>query len=141
MPAIVNAAAHRLEKSTGGTATNAGNLSLPQPPVALPTSPTELVDEVPTEFGGLTHLFGGGSVGEALSQYVPINTALEKPGGSIRGALGGLKPDFRSAAQKVQEAIPATGGGTPIPHNPAPGQYRAVATTYFRRVRGWLGLG
>lgn len=135
MSAIINAASHRLERATGGVATAGGNLSLPQPPVAAPTSGTELVDEVPTEFGGLTHLFGGGSLAEAAGQFLPVNVGLEKPAGAIRGALGGLKPDFRNAAQKVQETI--TPPPTTAPRT-FPGAVEVRGTV--AKVGQWLGF-
>jgi hypothetical protein len=116
--AITQLAAKRINTNVAGVT---GPPALPEnePGAALVKSATEYTEDLPTEFGGLTHLFGGQAAPSA--QYEPVQTAKTIPAGSVRGPLGGLKPDFTNAAQKIQQAVkPAA--------NPAPAQVPAVSS-------------
>src|SRR5580692_7099562 len=97
MAGPIHIAAERINASRAGLT---GQTSLPQnePGAAHPASPVEVADHIPTEFGGLTHLFGGGGVVESPTQFAPVNVGREIPTGSVAGKLGGLAPDVRQSA-------------------------------------------
>jgi hypothetical protein len=94
MASILNAAAQRINASTAGLTGVKANPSL-EPGAAHPASATEVADLIPTEFGGLTHLFGGQAA--PSTQFQPVTTAKTIPTGSLPGKLGGLVPDARNA--------------------------------------------
>ena len=110
MAGILAAASQRLNAATAGltgspTATEVG---VPRAggkgSGAVPeASPAEVLYTVPTEFGDLTGLFGGEAA--PSQQYEPMQTALTIPGGSVRGVLGGLKPDFTNVRLKATETL------------------------------------
>lgn len=100
MAGVIHTAAQRLNSSVAGLT---GAVALPQhePGAQHPTSPTELLDQLPTEFGGLTHLFGGGGLVESPTQHAPVNVGRVIPAGSVKGALGGLVPDVRNTTNNA----------------------------------------
>lgn len=135
MSGVLHTAAERLNSSTGGVTPPSqvtSNFSLPQPPVDAPASPAEVLLNVPTEFGDLTGLFGGVSPAEGAGQYAPVNTALDSASGVLRGALGGLKPDFA----KLQ-GVGSWGGMT---GHPVPGQWDPT-TQVFQPEPGGVPAG
>jgi hypothetical protein len=113
MAGALSLAAQRLNAATAGvtgspTATEtgvarAGGKGSGAVPLASPQEVTELL---PTEFGDLTSLFGGEAA--PSQQYEPMQTAVTIPGGSVRGALGGLKPDFSRIVSKATGSVPVT---------------------------------
>jgi hypothetical protein len=108
---------------------------------AVPTaSPVEALDALPTEFGGLTHLFGGEAA--PSQQYEPMTTAVTIPGGSVRGPLGGLKPDFQGAVQKAIATVsPPTQGNTgPAAAPSVPPAISAAAKNGVARIRSFLKI-
>lgn len=135
MPAIVSAASHRL-----GTITNSATGAAE--PATAPHSPATALETVqqhlPTEFGELTHLFGGEPAPSA--QYEPMNPALQIPGGSRPGALGGLAPDFRSVAARPVAAVKDFGESA---RKAAPLDVPAIsaaARNYVSRARAFLKI-
>lgn len=110
MSSILNAAALRVNTATAGLT---GQASIPsqEPGAPRATTPTELIELAPTEFGGLTHIFSGSS--ETISALEPVNTAKTIPSGSVPGKLGGLVPDFRNTLTKVATLAPSTNGENP----------------------------
>jgi len=98
----IQIAAQRINASRAGLT---GQTALPEnePGAQVAATPTEIADLVPTEFGGLSHIFAGGET--AIPSVVPVNTAKTIPSGSVAGKLGGLAPDVRNTAQKVQQAV------------------------------------
>ena len=93
-------------------------------------SATELADLIPTEFGGLSHLFGGEA---SPTQYEPVNPSLEIPGGSVRGRLGGLVPDFVNTSTHAVQSAEKPAATTLAPVS-------ATARDYVTRARKFLGL-
>lgn len=109
MPSILGVAAQRINTATAGITgsptapdpnVNAGGKGSPEVPQA---SPAEITNLIPTEFGDLTNLFGGEA--QPSQQYEPMQTALTIPGGSVRGVLGGLKPDLSRISAKPTAAV------------------------------------
>lgn len=129
MSGALSLAAQRINTATAGLT---GKQALPvnEPGAPLPASPTEVADLLPTEFGGLTHLFGGGESSPA--QYAPVNPALEIPGGSSPGKLGGLAPDFTNAAQNAQQAA--------LKVAPKVAPISAAAKNYVSKARAFLKI-
>jgi hypothetical protein len=86
MPAILGPAAQRINASV------AGFTHTPEAPVSQPTghSLAEVPELLPTEYGGLQHLFREGLTPGLVE---PVVTALQKPTSSLRGVLGGLRPN------------------------------------------------
>jgi hypothetical protein len=93
-------AARRLNASVAG-ATGMQSDPSQAPGARVPTTPTELTYVIPSEFGDLTSMFGGGSPVEAVTQYAPVNTSFTVPAGSVPGRLGGRVPDFRNTTNSV----------------------------------------
>jgi hypothetical protein len=112
MPSILTAAATRVNAATAGLT---GQASIPsqEPGAPAATTPSELVELAPTEFGGLTHIFSGSS--EIISGLEPVNTAKTIPTGSVPGRLGGLAPDFRKAATAAVGGAKAVASPSAIP--------------------------
>lgn len=108
MPAIMSTAAQRINASVAGMTHNP---LTPANPGAQQhgASVAEVVDLIPTEFGGLTHLFGGEAV--PVEQFRPVQTALTDTT-AIAGRLGGLVPD------RLRTGAGAT-GALPRPASPA----------------------
>lgn len=100
MAGVIHNAAERLNASRAGL-TGAVALPSQEPGAPHPTSPTELLEQLPTEFGGLTHIFGGGGLAEAPLQHAPVNVSRVIPSGSVRGQLGGLVPDVRNTTNNA----------------------------------------
>jgi hypothetical protein len=97
MAGALHAASQRINDSVAGLTGQVHNPSQ-EPGAPAAASPVEVIDHLPTEFGGLTHLFGGGGLAEAPTQFAPVNVGKEIPAGSVRGVLGGLAPDVRNTA-------------------------------------------
>jgi hypothetical protein len=97
MSTAAQIAAARINSARAGLT---GPTALPENEPGAPqgVSPVEVASLIPTEFGGLTHLFGGNA--EPSTQYEPVNPSLTASGG-VAGKLGGLKPDVRTATQAV----------------------------------------
>lgn len=102
MPAVLNAAAHKVNTDTAGV-TGPPADPTQAPGAKLPASPAEVLSYIPTEFGDLTGLFGGNP--GPSDQYVPVNASLTIPSGSRAGALGGLVPDFRNTLSSGEAAV------------------------------------
>ena len=102
MAGPLHIAAQRINTSVAGLT---GQVSDPaqEPGAPAAATTTELADLIPTEFGGLTHLFGGEAA--PSTQHAPVNPGLEIPAGSVRGHLGGLAPDVRNTVTNAQAAI------------------------------------
>ncbi len=102
MAGVIHTAAQRINTSVAGLT---GQVSDPrqEPGAPLAASATEVADLIPTEFGGLTHLFGGAA--QPSEQFAPVNPGLEIPAGSVRGHLGGLAPDVRNTITNAQQAV------------------------------------
>lgn len=95
MSAIIHNAAARINADTAGLTSTEAH----QPTSGAPASFSDIVGAIPTEFGGLTHLFGGFGSGGEPTAYAPINAALEVPTAKP-GIFGGLKPP-RTTGQTV----------------------------------------
>lgn len=91
-------------------------------------SATEALASLPTEFGELTHLFGG-SEPVGSTQYAPVQTPLQAPGG-IAGAYGGVKQDVRAAVSAATEAVRPPAAVKPV------SVYVTQATNALRRAFG-----
>jgi hypothetical protein len=116
----IQMAAQRINAARAGLT---GEAALPteQPGARRPASPTEVLQSLPLEFGDLTSMFGG-EAALPSTQYEPVNVAVHVPGGSVKGILGGLKPDFTNALTKVAAPVKeaeAIGPGEPIHLAPA----------------------
>lgn len=113
MPAILNPAARRINADVAGL-THVGGEPNPGAPVAA--TPTEILHEVvPTEHGGLAHLFSDGLI---PSPTEIVSTDLVQPTGSLLGRLGGLVPRTTSSQAPgpgTQIAPPTTEGWLPNP--------------------------
>jgi hypothetical protein len=95
MAGVLHTAAQRINTSVAGLTGAVRNPSQ-EPGAPHPASATEVADLIPSEFGGLTHLFGGSAA--PSTQFAPVNTARTIPAGSVKGRLGGLVPDVRNVA-------------------------------------------
>lgn len=132
MSGILSAAAQRVNTSVAGLT---GQVSDPRQEPGAPqsASATEVADLIPTEFGGLTHIFGGGGGENTPSQFAPVTTARDVPTGSVPGRLGGLVPDVKNtvvhqvatAKAKAPAAAPALS---------------AVAKQYVAKARTFLKI-
>jgi hypothetical protein len=129
MSGIINAAAQRVNTSVAGLT---GQVSDPRQEPGAPQSASavEVADLIPSEFGGLTHLFGGS--GEA-QQFAPVQVARDVPTGSLPGKLGGLVPDARSA---VVHGVATAKANAPTV---APA-LSATARNYVNRARAFLKI-
>lgn len=129
MPGILSAAAQRVNTSVAGLT---GQVSDPRQEPGAPqsASATEAADVIPSEFGGLTHLFGGENT---AAQFAPVNTAREIPTGSVPGRLGGLVPDVKNTV--VHQVSTAKAKAPAV----APA-FSAVAKPYIARARAFLKI-
>lgn len=131
MAGVLQLAAQRINAATAGvtgspTATETGvaraggkgSGAVPQ------ASPQEVTQLLPTEFGDLTSLFGGEAA--PSQQYEPMQTALAVPGGSVRGVLGGLKPDFSKVVGKATGATAEVVPVAPAETHAAPAKAAAA---------------
>jgi hypothetical protein len=101
MSTAIQLAAQRINTARAGLT---GQTSLPsqEPGAPQSASPTEVAAHVlPTEFGELTHLFGGGSFAETPTAQAPVNVSRVIPAGSVKGVLGGLAPDVRNTTNNA----------------------------------------
>jgi hypothetical protein len=139
MPAVNIVGAERINAARAGLTGNKVDPSQ-ESGAPLATSPTELLDQIPTEFGGLTHLFGGGS--NPVAENAPVNTALTAPGGT-KGPLGGRVPDFRNAATKavatVKDAASTVTSNQPAASTPSVPLSTSAKNT-VAKVRGFLKI-
>jgi hypothetical protein len=130
MAGVLNLAAQRINASTAGLT---GRASIPSQEPGAPQSATatELADLIPSEFGGLTHLFGGEA--PPSTQHEPINPSVTIPAGSMRGRLGGLVPDFTNTATHAVQTGRADASKAVTPLS-------AATRNYVGRARRFLGL-
>lgn len=118
MPAILNTAAQRVNASVAGL-TGAAKPASQEPGAQVRTTPSELIEQLPTEFGGLTHIFSGGGI-DTVGSLEPVNVSRSVPVGAQPGPLGGLVPDVRKAFTKVTATSPTNIGGPGGVLQPAP---------------------
>jgi hypothetical protein len=124
MAAILSPVAQRINASTAGMTHNPLTPSNPGAQQHA-ASAVEVADLVPTEFGGLTHLFGGGGV--PLDQFRPVSTSLPETT-AVAGRLGGLVPNRLRTGSGASGALP----------RPAATPLRTQAAATFNRVRSRL---
>ncbi len=127
MAGPLHIAAQRINTSVAGLT---GPASDPAQEPGAPQSVglTEALDLVPSEFGGLTHLFGGEAA--PSTQHAPVNPALEIPAGSVQGRLGGLIPDARNTAAHAVETA-RTYPGTVLP------PFSTAVQNNWNKFRAW----
>lgn len=129
MAGVLHSAAQRINTSVAGL-TGPASDPAQEPGAPQSASLTENLDLIPSEFGGLTHLFGGSSP-EVI--HAPVNPALEIPAGSVRGQLGGLAPDVRNTAAHATETA-RKAAGTTLP------AVSSTVTNGVRRFRAWAKI-
>jgi len=114
MSTAAQIAAARINSARAGLT---GPTALPEnePGAQVAKTPTEYIADLPTEFGGLTHLFGGNEIPNSTLE--PVNVSLTAPGG-VAGKLGGLVPDVRTG---IQSGLRSVGLGGPPPGGVNPG--------------------
>jgi hypothetical protein len=125
MPAMLGPAAQTMQNNRPGTFTHA-----PESPAVATGAPSsvtlsEVVGDLPTEYGGLSHIFSD-------SMPAVVETAVSTPTDSLPGKLGGLVPRLSSAALSSGPAQPAPVGTT----DPGPKATPSVLT----RVRSALRI-
>ena len=124
MPAILTAASQRLNASTAGL-TGYQPSHLISEPTTTHASATEILDTVPSEFGGLGHIFGGGGGEWTSGLPAPVPTGLVSPSG-VPGPLGGIKADAARGWNATKAAVTTgvTLQGEPMaPATPTPGLF------------------
>lgn len=130
MSGVLHTAAQRLNTSVAGLTGQPSDPSQ-EPGARAPASAVEVANLLPTEFGGLSHLFGGEA--QPSQQYAPVNPGLEIPAGSVRGHLGGLAPDVRNTATHATEAAKAQAAKVLPPVS-------AAAANAVAKARAWLKI-
>lgn len=135
MPAVLGPAAQRINADVAGLTHVAADHTPPPGAPQAATAEEILHGSVPSEFGGLSHIFSD----HLVEAPTFVETAVSKPTSSLVGRLGGLVPQHTTA----QEPGPRSGlpprtfpGGELPPNGATPVGWQ----TYVTRARRWLGL-